>query len=290
MKNNLTYAVLDQLALARAGASIDAIDPILRRETINALVFSLWEKRKDDPFYRFTSTLAIASDTESLCRTGGTIPGSPIAMAGSPIITGFTATTITRSSGSFPVGALLALTLLRRSGASYGTVTGFAKVITGGPTATFQLLSGFMDTYNPADDGLMVAVLRSQSAISSDFSPVYFDRIVRVYDNKTRPTQGDFDAVLSGEDFAGLKFLRTMGSRVAYYHRGTSIDFFLGASAPSLGVVSVEYAGKPGLYTTTTADNDIFLHPEDNAALIEQCVAVFTTMAKERQRDTSPGS
>ena len=288
MKNNLTYTVLDQLCLVQAGVDPDVIDQAVRREIINAVVFRLWEKRKDNPFYRFTSTLAVAADAEALCTVGWTIPASPIILAGSAVITDFTATTITRSTGTFPVGSILGLTLIRRAGANYGMGTAVARVTLGGATATFELLIGFMDAYNAANDALMVAVLKSQSVLSSDFSPYYFDRIIRIHDSVSRPTQGDFDAVGSGEEFSNLKYLKTKASRVAYRHRGTTIDFFVGSSALPLGVIMVEYAGKPGTYTLATADTEILLQPEDNAELIAEVTKTFSEISKEPSVDKTP--
>jgi len=278
--NDLTYVVLDGIALRQASLSDDALDPVLRRELVNAEVLRLWEEFKDDPFYRFTATLAVASDTEILRGGTGQIPATTVLYAGTSIITAFSETSITRSSGVFPTGALLAITFMRNLAGTVGVGAVYARVVEGGATARIEVIApSFADTFNVATDGLTVHVLRSQSALSSDFSPQYFNRILQVKDNVPRATQGSFDQFATAEEFAEIAFSPTKSKRVAYYHRAGAIDFFVPATGPALGVVSVEYAGMPGRYTKETETEAILIPPQRNALLIAAVTAAFAKNA-----------
>lgn len=279
MGNDLTYAVLDGIALRQASLPDDALDPVLRRELINAEVDRLWEEYRGDPFYRLNATLVAGPDTERLTSGSGTVPGTAVvysAVAGT--ITALSATGITRSSGSFHSGALLAITFMRNAGGVVGVTNVFATVVQGGATAGIAVVEGVLPTFNPATDGVVVIVLRSSSTLSADFSPRYFDRVLSVKDNATRPTQGVFDEITDAGVFAELALSPTRSRRAAFYRRAGAIDFFVPPAGPALGIVTVEYAGRPGRYTKESEDETILIPPERNAVLIAAVTAAFAKM------------
>lgn len=272
MGNDLTYSVLDGIALRQASLPDDALDPVLRRVLIDAEVDRLWEEYKDDPFYRFTTLLALAPDVEFL---------ADLFPPNNGVIAGIRTSdqTILRLIGSFQAGSLVDLTLWNAS-SELITMRALLRLLSSGPLATYEVLAGTVVNFTPGGtQRASVTVIRSLSAASADFSPLYFDRILAVKDDVTRSTQVAFDEVTDPTIFSDLVLSPTKSRRVAFYRRAGAIDFFVPASGPALGVVTVQYAGRPGRYTKATENETILIPRERNAVLIAAVTAAFQKSA-----------
>jgi hypothetical protein len=278
MKTNLTYRQLDDMAARAAGIRSVEILPEMRQQYVTVALMDLWKKLQADPFYQSSVTLSVSSDTELLATGPGVVPGTTVIYAGPYLITAFSETSITRSSGTFQTGAILAVTFMRAAGLTVGVGHLLFRVVKGGATAEIELIAptGFADTYNPLSDAVIVQVMRSQALQSASLSAFYFDRVISVKDSVTRPGQGTFDFVPDADGFNALPLRPSMVSRVAYRQAGDTLYFFLGSSAPALGVVTAEIRTKPNPYSNDTQNDQILLPPEYAVELIGQVSAMYS--------------
>lgn len=270
MGTDLTYAVLDGIALRQASLSDDALDPVLRRELINAEVDRIWEEFKGDPFYRFSTPLVIGPDVEFL--SGKTAPNNGEIVTLNP-----TTRSVIRQTGTFVAGSLLVYTKWRSAGDLILSQL-VLRLLSSGQAVYYELIAGTEEAYVAGSDQCSVTLIRSLSVATADFSPRYFDRILSIKDDVARTTQRAFDQVFDANEFAELTLSPTKGRRVAYYHRAGAIDFFIPTSGLALGTVAVEYAGRPGRYTKETEDESILIPRERTAALIGAVTAAFQKM------------
>lgn len=268
--SRLTFAELDAVALRQAALTDNSLDPALRRELINAALDTLWEEFKADPFYRQSALLVIAPDVEHLA--GGTLPN-----LGTFLGLNATAHTMIRGTGSFTAGSLMVFTKWRTS-TSLITSQFLGRVLVSGLVSSYELIAGSEESFNAGGlDQAAVTLIRGLSTKSAAFDPLNFDRIVTVRDDAARPTQVSFDPIADRREFDDLALYRRKGSRVAYYHRASAIDFFVPAGAPALAQVSVEYVGRPNRYTLQTAAEEVLIPPQRIAALIAAVAAAFSS-------------
>ncbi len=124
-----------------------------------------------DPSYHVPTPLTLAADIERLSDSTITAINS-------------TAKTITRSSGTFIVGSYLHITLITIVGAVIA-YQWTARIVVGGSTATYEVITGTDATYASATQHCSVFVEKSNSTnpLSVDISTVNYDRIVAIEDS-----------------------------------------------------------------------------------------------------------
>ncbi len=273
MKNDLTFGVLDSICLKQAGnLSQNRIKSSVRQTYVNVKMNKIYRMLDglNDPFYNWPYTLSIAADHELLKDT--TVNGGVITAIDT------TGKTIERSGGGvFIAGSILHITVINEaSGAILGCW--MARIVTGGATATYVKI-GAGTEYTLGTHPCSVIVQKSLSTTTFDVSGLYFKEIVRISDWNFTITPGEkiriYDKETDSERFYGYAHDPTMVKRVAWYHRGDTIEFFVGASAIALGAPEMEYKGKPTLYTDATIDNEVQIPVEDNSMLIDEVVASF---------------
>jgi len=274
MKNFLTYGKLDYTGMKAAGnLTENDINKNVRQSYINNRMMKIYALLDglNDPFYNRVTTITTSADMEQLEDS-----------AHSGIITAINATTkvISRNTGAFSAGDILFIAYAIYTGGSSIAIdqAWIARVTTGGANAVYTVLHG-SDVTLSATYAASVQVLKSLSVSSSDLSGVYFKNIVRISDNKYTSTPGAkirvFDAVTDPNVFYNLDKDPFQADRVAWYLRGDTVDLFVGVSAISLGTVTAEYRGKPGVFTDATVDDVIDLPPEYNQVLIDEVVTAY---------------
>jgi hypothetical protein len=273
MKNYLLFGALDTKCLQAAGLNESAINPLVRQAIINDKMFKIYRMLDglNDPFYNRSGVLTVATDQEYL--KGSDLGG---------VVTAVDATlhTIARSSGLFTAGSVLSLTAYDKATDALSQF--IAVVVTGGATATYAVISGTEFNWPPmAPVELFVAVLKTLSVLSIDLSTYYIKDVTKVWDNGG--VAGDvrvFDPIVDPVIFQYLPGDFWHKTRVAWHFRGDVLQLDVGVNATALGVVQVEYRGKPALFTDTTIGNEIDIPPEDNQILSDEVTAEFLSQKK----------
>lgn len=266
MMNYLSFLQLEALCEREAGISKDKIDPAARRFIINNKMMKIYLMLDglNDPFYNRITLISLAADQERLADF--TLSGG--------IITAIDATNnqITRSSGVFTAGSILAVSISEDSGQAiaYEFV---ARVTVGGATCTYELISG-TDTTLTAARSASVIVLKSMSAYSVSLATLYVKDVVNVWD-QTAGVDRQFRPVKDPLIFRGAAGDPLYASEVVWHHSGESLYFVVGSSATALGTVYMEYRTKPTTYEVATESNVILIPPEYNQMLIDEVVASF---------------
>ena len=280
MQNNLTFGALDALCMRQAGGlTSNDIDILIRQNYINVKLMKLYRALDglNDPWYNKSSVVTVSTTDQSYLKdsgqsgtiTGLTVSSSTITLAGST---------------TFVAGQLLNITLVLKAD---GTLVNhcIARVITGGTTATATILSGSMITYVSATHHLTIIGISSYSATTIDMSGIYFKDIVRIYDDKYTATAGQKNRVFTpykdAQFFGSLSVNPQKVYSVAWYQRGDTVELFVGSSAISLGTITMEYRGKPSLYTDATMGNYVDIPPEQNDILIDDVIASFLVDRKK---------
>ena len=272
MKNFITFRQLDFAILKQTGLTEQDVPRSTRQAYVNNKLMKLYAALNwvNDPFFKRVTTLSVAADQELLkdSTDGGVVTA-----------VNTTAKTITRSSGTFTAGSLIFVATADSTGAVYRQW--IARIVTGGATATYELLSGtagWIDGINVI--GGSVIVLKTSSQTSVDLSAIYLDRILRVWDGSVSAERG-FYLFLDGRAFNEVHRDPDMDTAVAAYHYGDTLQLKAGPDADALGVVQMEYRGKPNTYTDATEDNLVDMPPEQNQFLFDEVMAEYLKHAKK---------
>jgi len=272
MKNFITFRQLDFAILKQTGLTEQDVPRSTRQAYVNNKLMKLYAALNwvNDPFFKRVTTLSVAADQELLkdSTDGGVVTA-----------VNTTAKTITRSSGTFTSGSLIFATTADSSGNVYRQW--IARIVTSGATATYELLSGtagWIDGINVI--GGSVIVLKTSSQTSVDLSAIYLDRILRVWDGSVSAERG-FYLFLDGRAFNEVHRDPDMDTAVAAYHYGDTLQLKAGPDASALGVVQMEYRGKPNTYTDATEDNLVDMPPEQNQFLFDEVMAEYLKHAKK---------
>jgi hypothetical protein len=277
MKQFLTYGILDYQCMKQAGdISDNDINSDTRQAYINTKLMKIYQMLDglNDPFYNRKTILTAAADQELLKDTTNNAGTYGIITA-----INATASTITRSSGVFTAGSLIIVTLTPVD-ATGGKISyqWIARIVTGGATATYLLISGSALTLTSAY-GASVVVIKTQSTTSCDVSGIYFQRFVNITDPEYTTVSGAkirvFDRKEDSQLFLNMDKDQLSTKRVWWYHSGDTIYIGKGSAANALGVITAEYRGKPAIYTDATIDNTIDLPPEFNQMLVDETVASY---------------
>lgn len=269
MKNYLTFKQLDYQVLKKLGMAANDI-PISARQAYrnNALMklFGLLDG-VNDPYYNFTAVLSVAADQERLWDF--------VHNAGVITAINATANTITRSTGSFQAGSILAVTLTDTgSAARYSWI---ARVTVAGAVATYEVISGADSSLTP-DLEASVIVIKSLSDATVDLSGMYVKAIRRVWDGADG-AERMFFLLTDGRRYADAQNDPDYETSVVAYHRGDTLDLKVCPLASALGVVQMEYRGKPNICTDATEGNEILLPPEYNEMLTDEVMAAYSVHA-----------
>ena len=279
MQNFLTNKQLDFQCLKKALCSDDDIDALVRQPLFNTVLYEAYSllDAVNHPFYDKTTTLTVSTDTEILADAavnGGVISAMDM-----------TAKTITRNdANSFIAGSTIyvAESLV----ASPGSITGafIAMIIMGGTTATFVVISGGATTLSSAL-GLSVLVQRSQALLAAnlDTQGIYFKKILSVYDGYFTTTLNEyprkFDLMTDNGAFVNRPLDMGAQKRVACLLLGTTLKFSVGLLANPLGTVSMDYRGKPAIYSDATAGNQVDFPPEEMGYLTAKLTLAYALEA-----------
>jgi hypothetical protein len=271
MKNFLTFGKLDSMCRAQAGNfTQDDIDIAKREMYINTKLMKIFRMLDglNDPWYNKSAVVSVATTDQVYLKDsaqGGTI--SVMLVSGSSII-------IT-ASAAFIAGSMLHINMVDASNGHilYQCV---ARVTTGGTTATAVIISGSMVTY--AAQHLSVIIIKSYSTASIDMSGIYFKDIVKITDGEFTTITGEktrvFRPYKDSQLFGGLS-TDAIVRNIGWYQRGDTVELFVPVGSNPLGIVTMEYRGKPALYTEATVDVDVDIPPEDNQILIDEVVASY---------------
>ena len=274
MINFETYKGMDSKCVKLAKLTHNAIDPAIRRNIFNALVYRLYDAQDslDSPFWNRTITLTVADDLEELADT----------VTNGGIITAInsTAKTISRSTGTFPAGAIVDVVIANKTtGAKVAQLKG--RISVAGATGTYvKIGTGTEATFASATHVCFVNVMKRLSATSATISDQYVKKVLKVFDDQgTGNKERVFDWITDPREFGNLWDSAFRASDVCVYQEGETIQFFVGSGATALGVVQAEIVAKPTLYTEATAANKIDLPPELNQQLTDELVAEYLRQA-----------
>lgn len=273
MLNFLTFAQLDYQALRVAGLNDSDIWIGIRQNYVNGKLMKIYGALDgvNDPWYDKSTQLTASVDQELLkdvLTNSGTISAIDA-----------TASTITRSSGSFVAGSMIYVVLLDNAVAGVIHAQWSAKIVTGGATATFSVITG--TAMSLGGYGAAVLVVKSPSTLSASISALYVKSIQSIYDDNYTTTPGElnrkFDEIKDPARFFDFPFDMGAQKRVGWMQQGDTIKFTVGPSAIALGNVYANYRGKPALFTTATSANIIDIPPELNQVLIDESSAAYLT-------------
>lgn len=273
MKNTLTFNQADAIALRAAGLTDNDIHVSLRQVYLNNKAMKIYRLLDglNDPWYNMVTPLTGVADQERLkdvTNNGGTISAIDA-----------TAETITRTTGQFFEGSVIAVTIW--SGISTIVAQFFARILEDGTTVPYEMISG--TDANLSTHACSVLVFRTANGQVADISSLYVKNIIKIFDN-----QGDaefnervLDEVLDPKYFGDLAQDPFMVDRAAYYWRGNIIEFFVGESANVLGTLQMLYRGKVNVWTDATANSAILLPPEENQMLIDELTDSYLQHAQK---------
>lgn len=222
----------------------------------------------DDPFFNKQVTVVSVPDTEILKDTtnnGGTITAIDA-----------TAKTITRSTSEFLEGTILYITTF--SGGSI-IKQWVARVTETAATATYVILSGSDGTLGTQSCSVILYAPYGENHV--DIGDLYVHRITKLWDVDPDGRDRTLDQVFDGKMFTELGNDPFMDDRVAFYHNGDRLNFFVGESADVINApLILEYRKKPTPYVYGGTDsNEVGLPPEHNQMLIDEIVSQYMTLS-----------
>jgi len=297
MKNYLTFRELDYGCLQAIGKADADIDAVIRKQYINDSLMKIYAMLDGlaDPFYNMTSLLTIASDIELQADTHQINEGERLHDIVSYSHTDLTGPlNIARSSGTFQAGSLLCITVCRSvnvgdddypPGAAKIKHSCVARVIESGSDVTAEIIAGTIETWTlPAPPCISVIIIKSLSALTADISGLYVKEIDAIYDDLDRGNQKVFDQYVDIDKFRDLPRIPSKQTRVGYIQRGDTIVFQVGEDALPIGVPTMEYRGKPTVYTDDTEDSTIMIPPEYNQIINDEVTAKFLEHLGEKPK------
>ena len=277
MQNFLTNKQLDFQCLHKALCGDDDLAPQDRQPLFNTILYEAYAilDAVNHPFYDKTTTLTVAADQELLYDAANS---SGVISALDAV-----ANTITRNDGhSFVAGSIISVAMATNHPLIYDSFIGMITL--GGMTASFIVLSGTATTLT-SSYALSCAVIRSQSALSAnlDTQGIYFKKILSVYDGNFTTTpneyQRKFDIMTDNGAFVNRPLDMGVQKRVACLLLGTTLKFSVGLLANPLGTVSMDYRGKPAIYSDATAGNKVDFPPEEMGYLTAKLTMAYATEA-----------
>lgn len=274
-KNNLTFRQLDSALLHKAGLNENDVIPALRVMMINNKLLKIYRLLDglNDPWYHRTTTLAAAADVILVSNSGGddtltaVTPGSD---------------TYQLTTGTPRVGDLFTATFWNSAnGTLFCHFTGRVISVVG-QVATYTVIDGSDTGATLASSNYKLTVLRGAASNTLDLSTLYVKDILKIYDNAY--TGGKIRIYTPIKDpaiFAVLHRDPFFDTRVAYFHRGDTIELFVGTTATALGTIQFEYRGKPALCADFDTDVAIDLPPEENQVLMDEVLSEYLQAAKK---------
>jgi len=272
MKNFLTFAMLDSQCLKQAGNLTDNdIYPQTRMNYINTSLMKIYFilDNANDPFYNRSAVLTIGNDIETL---SGQNNNATIGL-------NTTNNTVYRSSGTFTAGSLIVITSVDNDVPRHNFV---ARITSNGQTASYTRISG-TNLNRHTTEILSFTIIKSLSQYSYDLSQLYVKSINTIYDDRLYSTPGTirvFDKITDPVLYFNRSLDYNAKNRVAWYHQGDTVQFFVGSEANSLGIVTMEYRAKPALFTDATKNNEIDIPPEANQMLIDEVTTLYMNEVK----------
>lgn len=266
MKNFLTFRQLDSALIHKAGLNENDIPPTLRQLYINdklMKIYRLLDGLNDPWYHKQLLALSVGTDVEFLVDYN---------------ISSYSAGThsIIRTSGVWKVGQVLSVVLYDTLGGVIASWVGIVSTVTAGILATLNIVAG--TDQNKSTHQMVVTVLLSPTNNLIDLSNTYLKNIVRIYDNayvggKTRI----FSPISDPAIFSVLHRDPFFDNRVAFFHRGDSVELYVGPTATALGTVNMEYRGKPTPCSDFDTDVLIDIPPEDNQVIMDEVLAEYLT-------------
>lgn len=276
MKNFLTFRQLDTACLHKAGLNENDVIPALRVVLINDKLMRVYRLLDglNDPWYHKTTTLSAAADTSFVKDAGGVTTLSAVDQ---------TLKTLTRTAGTWKLGDLLIVSFY--NGTTGARVCDFTARIVGGQgtaTCTYSVIAGTDTGMTLTGTKYTVTIPGGSSTSTLDLTGLYVKDILKIYDNayvggKIRI----YSPVKDPNIFAVLHRDPFYDARIAYFHRGDTIDLYTGATATALGTIQFEYRGKPALCTDFDTDAVIDIPPEDNQMLMDETLVEYLMAAKK---------
>lgn len=269
MKNTLTFRLLDSALLHKAHLNENDVIPALRVQMINNKLFKIYRLLDglNDPWYHKQSlSVTVAGDVEFI----------PTAS-----ITSYTASTntIVRATGTWKLGETLACVINNGSGVLVASFIGIVASGAGTATAVLNIIG------TDADKGanvMNVVNYKSPAAAVIDISAIYLKDVLKIYDNGyTGGKVRIFTPIKDPAIFAVLHRDPYFDGRVAYFHRGDTIELYVGPSATALGTVNVEYRGKPTPCADFDTDVLVDLPPEENQVLMDEVLSEYLQAANK---------
>lgn len=269
MKNFLTFPQLDSALLHKGKLSENDVLPDLRMVFINdklMKIYRLLDGLNDPWYHKQALAVTVSADVETL--TDGQISS-------------YTASTntIVRNVGTWKLGQLLIVSIFSTGGAHVADFVGIVNSGAGTATATLTVIGTDADK---GANSITVTVLKSASNSVIDLSQLYVKNIIRVWDNayvggKVRV----FTPVADPTIFSMTHSDPFFKSRVAYYHRGNTVELTVGTSAAPLATVNFEYRGKPAPCIDLITETEIDIPPEDNQILMDEVLSEYLQAANK---------
>jgi hypothetical protein len=153
------------------------------------------------------------------------------------------------------------------------------RIVTGGQVATYEVLDG--NAFSLSAD-LAATILKSFSAIVADLSTIYLKDIKRIFDDQGDEDNNErlFVQITEPKIFTLLHKDPFFRQRIAWMQRGDTLLFFVGPDADPLGNITMDFRGKPALYTNSTENNVLDIPPEMNQLLMDGMLLEYAAYGK----------
>jgi hypothetical protein len=264
LKNFLSFKQLDSALLHKAELNENDIPQTLRIVYINEKLMKMYRLLDglNDPWYHKQAlAVTVTSDVDTLTNAQ---------------ITSYTASTNTlvRAAGTFKLGQVMTLSFWTAGGAHLADFVGIVASGAGTATAVLTVIGTDADFTGIGT----VTILKSAASSVIDLSALYVKDLVRVYDNGyTGGKVRLFSPIADAKLLSVLHRDPFFDGRIAYFHRGDTVELYIGPTAAALGTVSFEYRGKPTPCADLDTDVFIDLPPEDNQSLMDEVLAEYLT-------------
>lgn len=285
MKNYLTFNQLDSMVMHQAGISDSDIVPDVRQAYINDKLMKIYRfvDGLNDPWYNRTATLTVAADVSFYVeRNSVSIPTGATAVMDSISVNQDGEVECEAAGVTFVAGSLVNIVMTDVDGLwskvclvriTIGSTGGFTGTIV---TGSF-FAAGFSTLFSEGDYKICISVVKSLSVTVFDISSMYVKNVVRIFDDQdTGNKPRIFRKVTDANVFATIHRDPFVQKEISWYHRGDTLEFFKGSGVTTaIGTVTMEYRGKPNLFTDASGNTTIDIPPEDNQMLQDEVLAVF---------------
>jgi hypothetical protein len=273
VKNTLTFRLLDAALIHKAGLNENDIVPDLRIAYINNKLMKIYRLLDglNDPWYHKQS-LAVTVGSDVIIQ-------GDVAHAVWNI--DVSAHTITRVlAANWKLGEVFVLTI--SDATTNVPFVGRVIQVNSIYKCTYEVIAGTETAYTDVANQRGTYVRISAPASSTiDISSLYVKDILRIWDNAyTGGKVRIFTEIKDPQIFSVLHRDPYFNNRIAWFHRGDTIELFVGSTATALATVNFEYRGKPTPCTDFDTDVYVDIPPEDNQVLMDEVFAEYLTHMK----------